>query len=144
MIRAKRTSPALVLSLLLAGCAGVWVTPRVLTDAYRAAPVRAAEVLVVRSVPPDSIPSSCERVAVLRASGQQDLTDEAEMVAKLREETGKLGGNVVAILTLEEASRGERVLDVLVGSGVDRDALALSLRCPAETARELSRRSGGS
>lgn len=144
MIHAKRTAPALVLSLLLAGCARVWVTPRVITDAFRSAPVGAAEVLVVRFVPLDSIPDACERVAVLRASGQQDLTDEAEMVEELREETGKLGGNVVAILTLEEASRGERVLDVFLGTGVDRDALALSLRCPAGAAQELARRGGGS
>lgn len=143
MIHANRTVPALVLALLTAGCARVWVTPRVITDEFRAAPVLAAEVAVVRSVPLDSIPEACERVAVLPASGQQDLTDEAEMVDKLREETGKLGGNVVAILTLEDASRGERVLDVLVGTGVDRDALALSLRCPEGVARELARRAGG-
>ncbi|MDP2955345.1 MAG: hypothetical protein Q8N53_02900, partial [Longimicrobiales bacterium] len=82
MIHAKRTAPALVLTLLTAGCARVWVSPRVISDEYRSAPVRAAEVAVVRSVPLDSIPGACERVAVLRASGQQDLTDEAEMVAK--------------------------------------------------------------
>ena len=93
MIHAKRTVPALVLSLLTAGCARVWVTPRVITDDFRAAPVRAAEVAVVRSVPLDSIPEACEHVAILRTSGQQDL--------------------------------------------VDRDALALSLRCPAAVAQEL-------
>ncbi len=144
MTHAKRTAPALLLSLLLAGCARVWVTPRVITDEFQSAPVSAAEVAVVRSVPLDSIPGACERVAVLRASGQQDLTDEGEMVAKLRAETGKLGGNVVAILILEEASRRERVLDVLIATGVDRDALALSLRCPAGVAEELARRAARS
>jgi hypothetical protein len=79
-------------------------------------------------------------VAVLLASGQQDLTDEAAMVAALRKEAGKLGGNVVAILSWEEAGRGERVLDALLGTGVDRDAAALALRCPPAVVDELARR----
>ena len=132
----KRLAPVLA----LAACVTFVVRPTLLTDAFRSSPVAAGDVLVVRGLEPDSIPEACRRVAVLQGSGQQDFSDQAELEAELRAETGKVGGNVVAILSWEEAGRGERVLDAVLQSGVDRDALALAVRCPAEARDALAKR----
>jgi hypothetical protein len=126
--------------LTLAACVTVVVRPYVVTDAYRGSPVPADDVTVLRALPLDSVPDACVRVAALRGSGQQDFSDASELVEAMRKEAGKVGANVVAILSWEEASRGERVLDALVGTGVDRDAVALALHCPPETLAKLSKR----
>jgi len=46
----------------------------------------------------------------------------------------------VAIVSWQEAGRGERVLDAVLGTGVDRDAVALALHCPGGAVEELARR----
>ena len=79
----------------------------------------------------DTVPKACERVALLHASGAEIWTDEADMWDKLREETGRLGGNVVQLLTMEDPGWSERLL-----AGVehaDRDAEAIALWCPSGT-----------
>lgn len=144
-MRRTRSSPALcallaAALLLPSACVAVVVRPHVLSDAYRASPVPADDVTVVRTLPLDSVPEACVRVAALQGSGQQDVSDASELVAEMRKEAGKAGANVVAVLSWEEAGRGERVLDALLRTGVDRDAIALALRCPPETAVELARR----
>jgi hypothetical protein len=140
MRRALSRSVFLAGLLVAAACTAVVVRPRLLTDAYRASPVAADEVAVVRTLPLDSVPEACVRVAALQGSGQQDFSDASELVAEMRKAAGSAGANVVAILSWEEAGRGERVLDVLLRTGVDRDALGLALRCPAETVAALARR----
>ena len=113
------------LTVLLATC--VSVSKSVLMD-RSAFPVPKEEVYVF--VDADEIPESCERVAILHASGDQDLTDEGEMLDKLREEAGKLGANAVQLQSMEEAGTGERIADALFETGADRDADAIALWCP--------------
>ncbi|MFC1661518.1 hypothetical protein ACFL3S_08730 [Gemmatimonadota bacterium] len=78
----------------------------------------------------DTVPSSCERVAILHASGEQDLTDEGQMIDELRSEAGKLGANALHLQSMEDAGTGERVVSALFGTESDRDADALALWCP--------------
>ena len=78
----------------------------------------------------DEIDESCERVALLHASGNEDSTDESEMLNKLREEAGKLGANLVHLQSMEDPGTGERVLGALFGTSVDRDSEAIAYYCP--------------
>ena len=78
----------------------------------------------------DEIDESCERVALLHASGNEDFTDESEMLTKLREEAGKLGANLVHLQSMEDPGTGERVLGALFGTSVDRDSEAIAYYCP--------------
>jgi hypothetical protein len=126
--------------LTLAACMTVVVRPLLLTDAYRASPVPPDDVTVLRTLPLDSVPGVCVRVAALQGSGQQDFSDASELVGAMRKEAGKVGANVVAFVSWEEAGRGERMLDALLSTGVDRDAVALALRCPPETVAALALR----
>jgi len=112
----------------LAAC--VHVSKSVLSESYMGSPLPPGEVTVWLASMNDSIPSNCERVAILHASGAQDYTNEGQIFDKLREEAGKLGANAVYVQNMEDAGTGERVVDAIFGTGSDRDSDALALHCP--------------
>ena len=119
------TRRMLLLTLVVAGC--VTVSKSVLMDrSMYPLPQQQVQVFLVG----DSIPSTCERVALLHASGDEDFTDEGDMWDKLREESGKLGANAVLIHAIEEPGTAERIASGLFGTESDRDADAIALWCP--------------
>ena len=119
-------SRLLLLSLfLLTGC--IQVSKSVLVD-RSSMPVPKESVYVYLAT--DTIPSNCDRVAILHASGEQDWTDEGQMIDKLRSEAGKLGGNALHLQRMEDASTGERVVAAIFDTEAERDADALALWCP--------------
>ena len=115
----------LLLPVILVGC--VTVSKSVLTDRSDR-PVPREEVYVF--IESDTIPASCERVALLHASGAEDLTDEGQMIDRLREEAGKLGANAVHLRSMEDPGTGERVASAIFGTSADRDSDAVALWCP--------------
>ena len=117
-----------IIAFSLAAC--VTVSKSVLSEAYMADPLPAGEVQLLLASLDDSIPSTCERVAILHASGDQDMTDEGQVFNKLREEAGKLGANTVFVQNMEDAGTGERVVSAIFGTEADRDADAVALFCP--------------
>lgn len=119
---------ALLAALLLAGC--VTVSKSVLMD-RSATPVPRQDVQVL--IEGDSVPSSCQRVALLHASGPEGFTDEGDMWDKLREEAGKLGANAVQIGEIQDPGAAERIASGLFGTEADRDADAIALWCPDGT-----------
>ncbi|TFH64354.1 MAG: hypothetical protein E4G90_08255 [Gemmatimonadales bacterium] len=118
----------LIVLVLLTGC--VHVSKSVLMD-RSSMPVPKESVYVFLAS--DTIPNSCERVAILHASGEQDWTDEGQMIDELRSEAGKLGANALHLLTMEDAGTGERVVAALFDTQADRDADALALWCPGRS-----------
>lgn len=119
---------ALALLLVLTGC--VSVSKSVLMDrsAYPV-PMRNVDVFLVD----DLVPESCERVALLHASGPEGFTDEGDMWNKLREVAGELGANAVKIYPIEEPGAAERIVSALFETESDRDADAVALWCPDGT-----------
>jgi hypothetical protein len=113
------------LGIVLSGC--VTVSKSVLMDRSDY-PVPQQQVQVL--LEGDRIPSTCERVALLHASGDEDLTDEGDIWNKLRSEAGKLGANVVAIEAIEDPGTGERIAAAIFDTSADRDADAIALWCP--------------
>lgn len=119
----KRLIPLVV---LCGAC--VSVNKSILID-RSATPVPKEEVHVF--LPRDEIPPTCERVAILNASGDETLTNESQMIDKLRDETGKLGGNAIVLGEIEDPGSGERIASALFGTASDRDTQAEALWCPA-------------
>ena len=115
---------------LMALGACVTVSKSILIDSYMTNPVPLAEVTLLLASMNDSIPTDCERVAVLHASGDQDITDEGQILNKLREEAGKLGANTVFVQNMEDAGTGERVVSAIFGTESDMDSDAMALFCP--------------
>lgn len=124
----RHAAHGLAIAALLAAC--VTVSKSVLTEEFVAHPVPQENVTVLMASIGDSMPPECTRVAMLHASGDQDTTNEGEVLDKLREETGKLGGNTVFVQNMEDAGTGERVVGAIFGVGADRDAEAVALHCP--------------
>ncbi|MCJ7627351.1 MAG: hypothetical protein MUO50_03075 [Longimicrobiales bacterium] len=118
----------LIVLIWLTGC--VHVSKSVLMD-RSSMPVPKESVYVFLAS--DTIPNSCERVAILHAAGEQDWTDEGQMIDELRSEAGKLGANALHLLTMEDAGTGERVVAALFDTEADRDADALALWCPGRS-----------
>lgn len=115
----------LLLLIALTGC--VTVSKSVLLDRSDAPVPRGGVYVFLRS---DTIPASCERVALLHASGDEDMTDEGQMIDKLREEAGKLGANALHLRTMKDPGTGERIASAVFGTNADRDADAVALWCP--------------
>lgn len=115
------------LALLAGAC--VSVSRTILVDrADRPVPVEEVRVLLED----DPVPETCERVAILGAEGSQDWTDINEMIDRFREETGKLGGNMVHIRGIEEAGTGERIVAAIFDTDPQRRGRAAAYWCPAD------------
>ncbi|MBT8337430.1 MAG: hypothetical protein KJO11_12555 [Gemmatimonadetes bacterium] len=117
---------AIVALASIAGCVTVHKT--VLMD-RSSTPVPASEVYVF--LPEDEIPEDCERVALFDAEGEQDLTSEADMLDKMREEAGKLGANAIQIREVRDAGTGERIVGAVFDTPVERRGNAIALWCPS-------------
>lgn len=114
--------------VLIATTACVTVNKTILNDRSHS-PVPAGQVTIYLA--DDVVPDGCERVAILNASGDQDLTDQSDIYNKLREEAGKLGANAIHVRKMEDAGTGEEIASALLGTTSDRDSEALALYCPS-------------
>ena len=118
------------LLLVLAAC--VTVSKSVLDRSFEASPVSRERVHVY--LPGDEIPEPT-RVAILSAKGDADITDEGEMIDRLREEAGKLGANAIVLGDIREPGVGEKVASAFLETSADRRGQAVAIFVP-----ELERR----
>ncbi len=125
-----KTRTTVLLAVLATAC--VSVSKTVLDEGFRDAPVPASRVDVLMASMGDTIPQDCTRVAILHASGDQDMTDEGDFLEKLREEAGKLGANTVYVRSMEDAGTAERIVGAVFDVPADRDSEALALHCPTD------------
>ena len=78
----------------------------------------------------DSIPQHT-RLAILNARGDADMTNEAAMIDKLREEAGKLGANAIILGDLEEPGTGARIAGAVFGTSTNRETQAIAIYAPS-------------
>ena len=119
---------AVVTVVLLAAC--VSVNKSVLSTTRMTSPVPTMSVQVYFA--DDSIPTH-ERIAILNAKGDESLTDEGEMIDKLRQEAGKLGANAIILNQIKNPGTGERIAAAVFGVSAQRrgQALAVYIAAPA-------------
>ena len=114
------------LLLVLTGC--VSVNKSVLERSSAARPVPKENVHVY--LPGDELPEHT-RVAILNAKGDVDLTNEGQMIEKLREEAGKLGANAIVLQDVEEPGTGAKVAQAFLGTSANRTTRALAIFVPS-------------
>lgn len=119
-------SAALVLGL--GAC--VTVNKTILMD-RSAYPVATMDVYVY--LDGDEIPSDCQRVALMDAQGDEDVTTEANMIDRLREEAGKLGANALQLRGIRNAGTGERIVSAILDTSAERYGNAIALWCPSRS-----------
>jgi hypothetical protein len=78
----------------------------------------------------DSVPEHT-RLAILNASGDTDVTDESDMIDKLREEAGKLGANAIILGDIEEPGTGTRIAAAILDFQTERETQALAIYVPS-------------
>ena len=76
----------------------------------------------------DDVPGEYTEVAILHASGQENWTDQSDMMNKMREKAAELGANGIVLGGIEEPGTGEQIVGALFGTGADREGKALGIR----------------
>ena len=123
-----RRSTAVGLAGALLAMACVSVNKSVLSQARMAFPVPKERVQVY--FPEDSVPNH-ERIAILNAEGDDEMTNEGEMIDKMREEAGKLGANAIILGDLRDPGTGARIASAIFGTSSDRKGQAIAIFVPS-------------
>ncbi|MBM4184588.1 MAG: hypothetical protein FJ207_10300 [Gemmatimonadetes bacterium] len=81
----------------------------------------------------DSVPEHT-RLAILIARGDVDVTDESDMIDKLREEAGKLGANAIILGEIDEPGTGARIAGAVFDIPTERETQAIAIYVPSRDA----------
>ena len=111
---------------MAAACVSVGKT--VLDTSFQVNPIAEEDVFVY--IAGDSVPEHT-RVAMLDAKGNTDLTDQGDLLNKLRQEAGKLGANAIIWGDTEDAGTGARVARALLGTSANRTTTAIAIYVPS-------------
>jgi hypothetical protein len=109
---------------LILGCVSVQVTPIGSVTTSRPE-VPTNEVAIYRTA--SQVPGKYEEVALLTATGDYDLTDEAQMYEAFRRNAGKVGANAVILDATSEPTTGAKVANFLLGTAADRKGKAIAI-----------------
>ena len=112
--------------MLVAAC--VSVNKSVLSRSRVSQPVPRDDVQVYFKG--DSVPAH-ERIAILSASGDDNMTNQSQLIDKMREEAGKLGANAIILNEVEEASTGAKVAQAILGTSANRKGEAIAIYVPS-------------
>ena len=119
--------------LVLLALACVSVGKSVLDTSFQTNPVERDNVFVY--VEGDSIPEHT-RIAILDARGDSDMTDEGDLLNKMREEAGKLGANAIIWGDTDEPGTGARVANALLGTSANRTTTAIAIFVPSRAGND--------
>jgi hypothetical protein len=100
----------LIAPLLLGAC--VTANATLLGPRQSRAPVPEQEVRVF--LPEDSIPSTCERFALINTSGDADMTDESQMIRAAKRRAGRIGANAIQLRSTREPGTGARIASAII------------------------------
>jgi hypothetical protein len=118
---------ALIAVIFVAGC----VTSQVIrlgskTD-YAAIPVESVQVFVQES----DIPGKHEKLALIKLSGDSDLTNETRMIDEAKRAAASIGANGVVLGAINEPSTGAKVAAAVFGVSTTRKGDVLAVRFEA-------------
>lgn len=122
----RRRSLVLLLGLVLAGC--VSVNKSILAPNPTGRVFDMEDVYVYLGQ--DTVPEHT-RLAILNAHGDTDVTDESDLIDKLREEAGKLGANAIILDEIEEPGTGARIAAAILDLETERQTQALAIYVPS-------------
>jgi hypothetical protein len=120
-----------VFILSVAAC--VTVNKSILSNTRMMRPVTKDQVQVFFSS--DTIPAH-ERIAILNGKGDEMLTNESQLIDKLREEAGKLGANAIILNEVKDPGTGAKVAKALIGTAANRKGAAIAIYVPSLDKRQ--------
>ena len=79
----------------------------------------------------DTVPSACERIALIDLEGSAQMTNETQMLTAARRRAGKIGANAVKMGdVVREPSTGRMVAAALIGVSANRKTQMTAFSCP--------------
>ena len=90
------------------------------------APVDADSVRLYTS--PEKIPVKYEEVAVIYAKGDEDWTNEEQMMKAVRKKAGQMGCNGVLLSPMQDPTTAQKVWKALLGTSANRKAQVVCVR----------------
>lgn len=120
-MRAALLLPAL--AIVLAGCVRTTTVP--LGAPVPRPPIEWRQVQVfLREA---DVPGPFEKVALITARGEYDMTSDREMIDKFRKEAGKIGANAIILENIKEPSTGAKIVDAVLGVPADREGRVVAI-----------------
>lgn len=123
-LRAIRFAGVYAAALSLSGCITASTVPLAGASQYDA--ITPEEVHVFYSE--EDIPGEYERIGVIYAEGPANMTNQRQMVEKMRTEAAKIGGNGVVMTGIQEPSAGAQVAGAVFGVSPQREGEFLVVR----------------
>ena len=120
----KLLALALPLTVLAAGC--VTVNAARLVPAGTYAPVPTEEVVVFETE--EDVDRPFEKVALLYAEGDVDVTNERQMINAARKKAGRLGANAIILREFREPRLSTRIAAAIFDVPAYRKARLLAIR----------------
>ncbi|HET6764545.1 MAG TPA: hypothetical protein VFH27_12765 [Longimicrobiaceae bacterium] len=123
-----KTPFAVVLAaVVLTGCVSARAT--MLGPTAQRAPVAEDQVRIYLAA--DSVPSSCERIALIDLEGSAQMTNETQMLRAGRRRAGKIGANAIKMGDqVKEPGTGRIVASALLGVSANRKTQFTAFICP--------------
>lgn len=132
--KSKQTLRVLMIAVILvAGC----VTSQVIrlgdVPYYAAIPVEFVQVFMQES----DIPGKYEKLALIKLSGDTDMTNETEMITEAKRAAAKIGANGLVLGDIDEPSTGAKVAAKVFGLSTNRKGEVLAVRFEPPTATKV-------
>jgi hypothetical protein len=78
----------------------------------------------------DTVPATCERMAIINTSGDADMTNESQMIRAAKRRAGRIGANAIQLRSTREPSTGTRIASAIIpGVTADRKGQMLAFHC---------------
>ncbi|MBU6367699.1 MAG: hypothetical protein KJT01_15905 [Gemmatimonadetes bacterium] len=120
----SRSLVPVLLTLLLSACVRTNATLLSTNTAPRPA-LLPADVQIYRSA--DKVGRPFEEIALLNATGEASMTNEAKMLGSLRKKAAELGANGIILENIAEPSAGAKVAGAFLGTGAQRKGKAVAI-----------------
>lgn len=133
-----RTLAALLVPLAAGAC--VQATATYIGPRQNLAPVPEDQVHVYLAT--DTVPTTCERYALISTEGDADMTNESQMITAAKRRAGKIGANAIQLLATRDPSTGTRIASVVFGTSANRKGQLLAFRCTEATQASVAQRIG--
>lgn len=125
--------------IMLAGCTSTGIV-RMSENTYP--PISPDQVRVFEAG--DEITGPYEKIAIITAEGDTDLTNKAAMIKKMKKKAAELGANGIILGKFKEATTGQKISQVLLWTSANdkMEATAIRLKAKKRAARPVVEEEG--
>jgi hypothetical protein len=114
--------------LLFAGCVSTNAVRLGSAQNYPRVPAEQVQVFLTE----EDVKVPFEKVALINASAESGMTNEAKMIKAMQKKAGALGANAIILGDIKEPSAGAKVAGAFLGTGAQRKGSVTAIRILTE------------